>query len=330
MRLLVDCDPGNGAVTADIDDGLALALAWATPGVDLQLITIVNGNVAAELGGVIAAGLAELAQSGVTIVISEEQPAAEPSARWRSLIDERSRGEEVAEYWRETSPHLGTRPSPLDAAEHLARAIRDDDEPATLLALGPLTTVAAAERRRPGLLASCASVVVLGGAFAGATGVRELNFALDPEAADVVLSSGANLTLVPLDISRTSWITLEDIEVLARSRQPLLRHLGVSSRAWIRWISETRNWPGANAHDLLAAAIALEPSIATYESATVRVELEPGPDRSRPVRDSALGRSNAQPISVVTGFDADRFRELYLHRFASPNQTVPTPKGAHP
>ena len=45
MRLIIDCDPGNGVPGANVDDGLALALALAAkPQLQLELISIVAGN----------------------------------------------------------------------------------------------------------------------------------------------------------------------------------------------------------------------------------------------------------------------------------------------
>ncbi len=40
----LDLDLTMGAPGSDIDDGFALALAVADPGIDLQLVTMVNSN----------------------------------------------------------------------------------------------------------------------------------------------------------------------------------------------------------------------------------------------------------------------------------------------
>ena len=50
IRLIIDCDPGNGIAGANVDDGLALALALAAPEISLELITTVAGNTPSEVG----------------------------------------------------------------------------------------------------------------------------------------------------------------------------------------------------------------------------------------------------------------------------------------
>ncbi len=45
MKLIIDCDPGNGVAGADVDDALALALALRSPEIDLLAVTVVCGNV---------------------------------------------------------------------------------------------------------------------------------------------------------------------------------------------------------------------------------------------------------------------------------------------
>ncbi len=50
MRIIIDCDPGNGIPGANIDDGLALALAIAAPQIALEMITTVAGNTPVDVG----------------------------------------------------------------------------------------------------------------------------------------------------------------------------------------------------------------------------------------------------------------------------------------
>ena len=69
MRLIIDCDPGNGVPGANVDDGLALALALAAkPQLQLELISIVAGNTPREVGFTVATDL--LAQSGYQVPVA--------------------------------------------------------------------------------------------------------------------------------------------------------------------------------------------------------------------------------------------------------------------
>mgnify|MGYP000152416237 CR=1 FL=1 len=57
MRIIIDCDPGNGIPGANIDDGLALALAIAAPQIALEMITTVAGNTPVDVGYAVARDL---------------------------------------------------------------------------------------------------------------------------------------------------------------------------------------------------------------------------------------------------------------------------------
>src|SRR5262249_12760616 len=72
----------------------------------------------------------------------------------------------------------------------------------TLVAIGPLTNVAAALRRAPGIAGALAALVIMGGATAKIGGNvmahAEYNILDDPEAAAIVFAAGLPITLVPL------------------------------------------------------------------------------------------------------------------------------------
>jgi len=66
-RLIIDCDPGNGIAGANVDDGLAIALAMAAPEISLELITIVAGNTPSDVGYSVAKDL--MARTGQAVPV---------------------------------------------------------------------------------------------------------------------------------------------------------------------------------------------------------------------------------------------------------------------
>jgi inosine-uridine nucleoside N-ribohydrolase len=182
------------------------------------------------------------------------------------------------------------------------------------VATGPLTNLAVALKLEPRLADNVARLVLMGGAFTGPGGLRELNFGYDPEAAHIVLSSGAPTTLVPLDVTRQTLLTRADNRRLLSSGDPVARLLGRTAEPWIRWLEAIRGAPGCHLHDPLAMAVALEPSLVRTESMHLTVELHGALMRGRPTRWLADGYDLAtdagragRPIDVAQAVDADRF-----------------------
>ena len=82
----------------------------------------------------------------------------------------------------------------------------------TLVAIGPLANLAAAEKKSPGILKKAKEVVIMGGAFfcpGNVTPHAEFNIWFNSEAADVVLSSRDDLVIMPLDVTRNLIFTPE-------------------------------------------------------------------------------------------------------------------------
>lgn len=318
MKLIIDCDPGNGLPATDVDDGLALALAWAAPEIDLVAITTVSGNVDSETGAGVATALRDLAAVGTSVHQGRQAADVEPWEPWRAALKHRRDDPAAHGLWAGTAPLL-TAPRPAtEAVDHLVDLLSGPVGEYTIAAIGPLTNLAAAETRSPGLLARCARIAVLGGAFTGPLGVREINFAVDPEAADLVLRSGADVTLVPLDITRRTWLTPAHVAELATARSELVRYLASTAEPWVSWITAARGWPGSNLHDLLAVALLTRPDLVTLERAAVGVELTGTLTRSRPVRlpDEMSGPTPASdgrsPVNLVTDVDVPGFTSYVL------------------
>src|SRR5918998_4582728 len=101
MRLVLDCDPGNGVPGADIDDGLALGLALRSPEVQLEAVTVVAGNVPVERG--VRCALEILDAAGATEVpvhAGASRPLIQDPAGWRAALDARRDDPRAQALWR--------------------------------------------------------------------------------------------------------------------------------------------------------------------------------------------------------------------------------------
>ena len=191
---------------------------------------------------------------------------------------------------------------------------------ATILAIGALTNLALVEILRPGRLAG-ARVVAMGGWFElpppgwprwGPE--MDFNIQADARAAEIVLGSEADITLVPLATAMQAQLRTVDIDAL-RSAGPVgellarqsLAHAHDAGMAALAATHENLADDLVNFHwDPVAAAVAAGWSGATITPRSVRPATEKGALR---LVEAADGR----PIHVATAIDAASFASEWLH-----------------
>jgi inosine-uridine nucleoside N-ribohydrolase len=323
--IILDTDPGIGTPGSDVDDGLAIALGLLHPDCDLLGLTIVAGNVVQEDGVSNALRLLEIAgRSEVPVVAGALRPLLRDPAPIRERLDSR-RGQAVERFWN-LGPFDAPRSQPARgrAAEFIADIVRARPGEVTIVAIGPCTNVAAALLLDPAVAKSVAEIVVMGGAIRApglVTPAVEFNIGYDPEAAAIVLDSGAPVTLVPLDVTTRTFMTSSDLERIGSGGTPLQDFLVKTSGPWLRFAMEVRNLPGFWLHDPLALAYALDPAILRLTPMHVAVvlqgELTAGqllgyPQTARFLM-AAPGPVNAR---VALDLDERRFINLFLGTLA--------------
>ena len=248
MRFIVDTDPGQ-------DDLVAIAVAQALG--DIALITTVAGN----------APLAETTTNALVAadLVGFDGPVVSGAAGPRGRDASFPTGVHG-----ETGLAGAPRPPPARrvAGTDAAGAIVEHAEEGTwILGLGPLTNVAVALERDPSLARRVAGISVIGGgATTGDATVAELNLGTDPEAADVVLTSGARIVRCGLDV--TTQVRYDDTWV-ASIEDPYVRALLGHYRRHHRYTDA----PGAPLHDPCAVLAVTHPEWFSFEaqSATVSV-----------------------------------------------------------
>ncbi|MCT6882129.1 MAG: nucleoside hydrolase, partial [Snodgrassella alvi] len=207
-RIVLDCDPGNGIAGANVDDGLALALALAADSIKLELITIVAGNTPRDTGYQVARQLMQELNQSIPVVKGAAQALIEPAAPWREQLDNNVRKQGLLSLWDSLPPVL---PLNDNSAPHAAQAIGElvcsNPGEITVVAIGPLTNIAHTIQLYPDFARSVAEIVIMGGVFKVEGYLKDTNFAVDPEAAKIVIESGANITLAPLDATTQTMLT---------------------------------------------------------------------------------------------------------------------------
>ncbi|EDX87785.1 Inosine-uridine preferring nucleoside hydrolase superfamily [Synechococcus sp. PCC 7335] len=102
--------------------------------------------------------------------------------------------------------------SAIMADELLIEQLNSNPGTITIVAIGPLTNLAAAEIKQPGILKQAKEVVVMGGAFhcsGNVTPIAEFNVWFNPKAAQVVFDSRDDIVVLPLDVTQNLVFTQE-------------------------------------------------------------------------------------------------------------------------
>ncbi|MDQ4502509.1 nucleoside hydrolase [Sinomonas sp. ASV322] len=335
MRIVIDCDPGNGVPGANTDDGLALGLAMASPAIDLELVTTVAGNVPATVGASVARGLLAEWGADVPVVAGARTPLVRDPAPWRRILDRSGMSAEHRRLWdgvpRPASPagHNGgtgdggtgdggpggggaSDGDPLAAAHAIGRLVTANPGAITVVAIGPTTNLAHALRLYPNLARDVAGIAVMGGAMAVPGRPVDTNFGYDPHAAHAVLAAGAPVTVVPLDTTVKTMFTDAELKRLREIGTPITSSLARTTAPWLRYSAETRGIPGCWLHDVLVVAMLVDPAIVTRRPARLAVNLDDGPDQGATIRLPDDESHAGHTVTLVDGVDNARLLEVFF------------------
>ena len=297
MKVIIDCDPGNGVPGANVDDTLALTYALRCPDLDVRAIWTVFGNTSAPEGARAARALLDaIDRTDVPVRQGSDSPLTadvHPEHRklWRSKLDGPSQDPAVFPLW--GSPSAPTRIDEGDAVPHLDQLEQDlleAGQGVVLICIGPLTNLARLLASHSPAVDAIGAVYVMGGAIADPALV-DTNFAVDPLAAKAVIESGIPLTVVPLDVTRTTELTpaaWHEIVSAAGNGDTGAATLDSWVAPWLAYSQDTRPVNGMWLHDLVAVLALIHPESVTVETAKVRVSGSPAgklllDDRGRPV-----------------------------------------------
>ena len=148
----------------------------------------------------------------------------------------------------------------------------------------------------------------------------EFNFWQDPEAADIVFSSGAPLTMVGLDVCHQTHLYPKDVDEAAKGGTALGTICEGSDCALVSGnVWRGRQRPHCIFTIALAAAVAMEPDIITAEESHVAIETGNGPAQGMSVsyhkafQRIVFQRPNIN-AKVATEVNIERFNSLFQER----------------
>lgn len=223
----------------------------------------------------------------------------------------------------------GTRRCSVDAAdgiEYLIEQVREFGRDVTVLSTGPLTDVDAAITRAPDI-ASKLRLVMMGGTLTQPgncwDAVAETNIIQDPEAANHVFHSGADITMVGLDVTHQCLLTRSAADRWSATGTKRGRFLADLADFSIKANLEADTAlfsGGMPLHDPLAAAVALDSSLVDCFDLALRAETNTGDFNG------VRGRTTGDPVGLVNhsmshvhvalGVDSGRFLDEFAERMA--------------
>jgi inosine-uridine nucleoside N-ribohydrolase len=278
-RVWIDTDAACGhASHADADDCFALLILLRAPGIEVVAIATVHGNAPVEVADGIVHQLVALAG-------------------------------------RERAPpiHRGSAAASQDAAAPAHAALREAlaAGPLTIVALGPLTNIAAALRGRPDLGQNVGRLVAVMGRRPGhlfhpaegrGNGIlfghgpvfRDFNFEKDRAAAVEILSLELPVTLVPYEAARNVTLNADDLALLDAAGG-LPAWVAGRARGWLDFWAAVVGRDGFYPFDALAAAYTLEPAL--FDCARTPAWV---------ANDRKLGGRLLSPVALLVGTERER------------------------
>ncbi|XVE76001.1 hypothetical protein DITRI_Ditri12bG0137500 [Diplodiscus trichospermus] len=264
-KLIIDTDPG-------IDDSMAILMAFQNPEVEILGLTTVFGNVTTEDATRNALLLCEIAGCP-GVPVAEGSP--EPLKGGRPHVADFVHGSDgLGNIF---LPPPKTKKTDKSASEFLVEKVSEYPGEVSVLALGPLTNLALAIKRDSSFASKVKNIVVLGGAFfvlGNVNPAAEANIYGDPEAADIVFTSGANIVVVGINITTQVQMTDDDLLELKQSKGKYAQLLSDMCKFYRDWHVKSDGVYGIFLHDPVSFVAVVRPDLFTYKNGVVRVETQ--------------------------------------------------------
>jgi purine nucleosidase len=306
-RIIIDTDPGQ-------DDAVAILLALASPELEVVGITAVAGNVPLALTQVNVLKVCELAGKPQTRVFAGAE---------RPLIRKLVTAEYVHGKTGLDGPTLPEPAMPLqeqhavDFIIETVMASRPGE--ITLCPLGPLTNIAMAMNREPGLAARLREIVLMGGGFfegGNTTPAAEFNIYVDPHAADIVFRSGVPIVMMPLDVTHKALTSRARVERF-RTMGTRVGHATAELLDFFERFDEQKyGTDGGPLHDPCVIAWLIKPELFSGKECNVVVETSSELTMGMTVVDWWGVTGRPKNALVMRDIDADGFFALLAERLA--------------
>ncbi|MCI9667057.1 MAG: nucleoside hydrolase [Angelakisella sp.] len=323
MKVILDCDTGS-------DDAVAIMMAILSPKIDLLGVSTVAGNKEIGFTTDNTLRVVDMLRSSTpvyrgcaTSMVAKLLPNRHGDYTGMTGVkaDKLDEKGEVISYHHDCLPMPApvSREQPEHGVWWLIDTLMKSEGDITLIPTGPLTNIGMALRLEPRIAEKIRQIIFMGGGFKvfNATAASEFNIWADPEAAQIVLTSGVKtITMVPLDATHQANFTREDEAELRQIGTPLA--IAVADLVDERIVAYNAYQPqdlpdSAPIHDALCVAYLLDPEVLTdVRHMRVDVDISGGFADGQTICDTRAYPDRPENCYVALGADRLRFSRMVL------------------
>lgn len=311
-KLILDVDTG-------IDDALAIAYALASPELELIGVTCTYGNVEVDQAVRNSLAILELFGRPDIPVYAGPQPDGFEVMEISQFIHGVNGVGEAPLYDAERSVE------PASAVDFMVRAAHHYGDDLVIVPVGPLTTVADAVEQDPAF-AERAHIVCMGGALTvpgNVTAYAEANINQDPDGADRVFRACEDITMIGLDVTLQTLLTVVETEEWEKLNTAGGDFLAKATNYYIKAYETTApHLGGCGLHDPLAVAVAADPTLVSTLPINLKVDTD-GPTRGRTIGDEMCLNDPVKSAHVAIDVDVERFLAEFMQRLTGLARETP-------
>ena len=250
-NFLIDTDTGS-------DDAVALAMALNNSNIKIEAITVVAGNIPVEQGLQNALYTVELCNKKTPVYLGEDKPLKRSLRTSEFFHGQDGLGDIGLDL-------KGRKATDGNAIDIIIEKVYEFENNLEIVAIGPLTNLALTIKRDPKIISKIKNCFIMGGTAFGPgniTPFSEFNFWVDPEAAEIVLQSGMETTLIDWDATKKyAWFDSNTIKSINNLNTPLSKFSMDIQNNPKKYKKKKYGNEMIELADPLAMAIALDPSI---------------------------------------------------------------------
>ena len=311
-KIILDCDPGH-------DDAVAIMLAIASNDIDLLGITCVGGHATLENTKLNALKICSLLnRQDIPIYAGSDKPL-----KYELVTAEHVHGKSGLDTDGEPiNLDQNHKIKEMSAIDFIIQECQKAEEPIYLCPMGPLTNIALSLQKDPSIKDNIKEIVFMGGAamcLGNITPAAEFNIYVDPHAANVVLNSGVEITMMGLDVTHKVNVNDEIINSIKSNKNKASVFFADLMDFYSRFHRELYDTGDCPLHDPCVIAYLIDNEIFKGKKVHVQVEEKSDLTRGETVVDWLGVKKLNHNCNVITEADSNRFFKILKKELAKLN-----------